>query len=100
MTINPADPPPDVGLTVSEVTAESGAAYTVVEGGLENGAVCYIDRDYVYGSIPDFLVGATYIMTANDDKNSQGSDFLSFMVTGWMLGGCLTGIRSMASLFL
>lgn len=54
-------------------------------GALENDALMYIDRDYVYASIPSstsglFLKGATYILTANEDKFSKDDHFLGFSV--------------------
>ncbi|MBN1997972.1 hypothetical protein JW935_10495 [candidate division KSB1 bacterium] len=41
----------------------------------------YIDRDYVVQSMPDSLQGLLWIRTANDDKNSQGDDFVKFSST-------------------
>jgi len=38
----------------------------------------YVDRDYTVASIPDSLKGLLWIQTANDDKNHQSSDFLTF----------------------
>jgi hypothetical protein len=32
--------------------------------------------------MPEELIGATWIMTANDDKNSVGEDFLRFTLNG------------------
>ncbi len=42
------------------------------------GDVCYIDRDYTIASIPDSLKGLLWIQTANDDKNSDVEEFLTF----------------------
>ena len=58
----------------------SGRSYEVVEDGLLNGALAYIDRGYTYSSVPALLQGATYIKTANDDKGSSNASFLSFEV--------------------
>jgi hypothetical protein len=65
-------------ILVSDVSVVSGEAYTVVENGLEAGALVYIDRDYTFSSIPAFLESATYIRTANNDKSSIGDEFMSF----------------------
>jgi hypothetical protein len=40
----------------------------------------YIDRNDTFIDIPGYLAGQTYIQTANDDKASTGTDFLSFDV--------------------
>ncbi len=42
------------------------------------GDAYYIDRDYTIASIPDSLKGLLWIQTANDDKNSEVDEFLSF----------------------
>ena len=59
---------------------DSGEDYEVVNNGLVDGALAYIDRSYKFTDIPVYLEGATYIKTANDDKGSVGDDFLSFDV--------------------
>ena len=58
----------------------SGKAYEIVENGLQNGALVYIDRSYTYSSVPVSLQGSTYIKTANSDKSSSAVTFLSFDV--------------------
>jgi hypothetical protein len=40
----------------------------------------YIDRGYTYSTVPTWLQGATYIKTANGDKNSSAVSFLTFDV--------------------
>ncbi len=67
-------------LVISNLTVASGKNYEIVEYGLQNGVLVYIDRSYTYSSVPGFLQGATYIKTANDDKGSSGDSFLSFDV--------------------
>ena len=67
-------------LVISNLTAASGKNYEVVENGLQNGAMVYIDRSYTYNSVPALLHGATYIKTANNDKRSSNASFLSFEV--------------------
>ncbi len=42
------------------------------------GDVYYIDRDYTITSVPDSLKGLLWIQTANDDKNKNNEQFLSF----------------------
>jgi hypothetical protein len=80
ITVQSSSPSPSTGsLAVSNVQATSGRAYGV-EQGLKNGVKCYNDRDFVYSEVPSSLVGAAYIKTANDDKMSKGSQFLSFDV--------------------
>ena len=58
----------------------SGEDYEVVDSGLVDGALAYIDRSYTFTDIPAYLEAATYIKTANDDKVSVGDDFLSLDV--------------------
>lgn len=66
--------------TVSNVSAASGRAYQVSENGLTAGAPLYIDRGFAFSAIPEELEGATYILTANDDKSAAGAAFLTFEV--------------------
>jgi hypothetical protein len=65
---------------VSNVVVRSGENYQVVPDGLQEGARVYIDRPYEFTNVPTFLVGQTYIKTANDDKARTDTDFLSFDV--------------------
>jgi hypothetical protein len=44
------------------------------------GDAYYIDRSYLLENIPDSVEGATWIMTANDDKYATLDSFLSFEV--------------------
>jgi hypothetical protein len=67
-------------IVVSNLSVGSGRSYEVVSNGLAVGEVVYIDRGYTYTSVPSSLQGATYIKTANDDKNSTGPSFVTFDV--------------------
>jgi len=66
-------------LVVSGVVAGSGNVY-VVDSSLQVGDLVYSDRVYSFSGVPVSLLGLTYIRTANNDKESQGSSFLSFDV--------------------
>ena len=63
---------------INNLAVASGKPYEVIQNGLSNGALAYIDRTYTFGSIPAFLDGATYIKTANEDSVSSDSAFLRF----------------------
>lgn len=65
---------------VTDIEVASGNPYEVGDGGLDIGVKYYIDRDYVVTAMPEELIGATWIMTANDDKNGAGEEFLKFVV--------------------
>ena len=67
-------------LVVSDMNVTSGTVYEVVYDQLGNGELVYVDRTYIFSSVPGFISGATYIKTSNDDKNSISLDFLSFTV--------------------
>ena len=58
----------------------SGKAYEVIENGLQSGALLYIDRSYIFSSVPSSLEGATYIKTSNDDKTITDDSLISFEV--------------------
>ncbi len=67
-------------IKVTNIKVGSGRQYQVGDGGIKVGTVYYIDRAYVVNTIPKEVDGALWIMTANDDKNSIGEEFLSFTV--------------------
>jgi len=67
-------------LIISNLTVASGQPYEVVDSGLQPGALVYLDRSYTFTNVPTALEGTTYIKTANGDKGSSGSSFLSFDV--------------------
>lgn len=67
-------------LKVTDIRVASGKQYKVGDKGIDVGTTYYIDRAYVVNKIPKELAGSTFIMTANDDKNSTGADFLRFTV--------------------
>ena len=39
-----------------------------ISGGLSNGAKAYLDRSYKFKDVPETLMGATYLMSRNDDS--------------------------------
>jgi hypothetical protein len=55
-------------IEIAELKAASGKPYVVVDGGFAPDGKQYIDRDYTFNYIPEFLKGATLIQTAGDDK--------------------------------
>ncbi|PIR43802.1 hypothetical protein COV24_01000 [candidate division WWE3 bacterium CG10_big_fil_rev_8_21_14_0_10_32_10] len=67
-------------LEVTNVVPLNGQNYTVSKNGLIIGVRPYIDRDYVFGYIPSYLLEKTYIKTANNDKQSTETPFVSFDV--------------------
>jgi hypothetical protein len=76
-----SDPTPPPSISISNLSVASGSAYEVRPGAVAEGEVYYIDRAFELRSeIPAQVEGATYIRTANGDKNhSAGStDFLRF----------------------
>ncbi|MCK4814400.1 hypothetical protein KA005_01410, partial [bacterium] len=54
--------------------------YTVEYDSLSVGQLIYTDRTYTFTSVPASYQGETYIQTANDDKGSTGTSFLTFDV--------------------
>jgi hypothetical protein len=62
---------------ITDVSAASDRTYYVKEG-LVDGNPAYVDRTYEFGNLPGQLIGSAYIMTANDDKLSEGQNFLGF----------------------
>jgi len=51
-----------------------------VWGTLAFGSNVYVDRTYTYTTVPSAYLGLQYLQTANDDKTSTGSGFLSFAI--------------------
>ncbi|MFQ5584571.1 MAG: T9SS type A sorting domain-containing protein, partial [Calditrichia bacterium] len=66
-------------MIISNINVASGRNY-IIENNLQIGEMAYIDRNYTYQNIPSSLNSNDYIRTANDDKLSQGIQFLSFDV--------------------
>jgi hypothetical protein len=48
----------------------SGDTPPVIAGPLAEDAVTFVDRTHQYNEIPAFLVGADYVVVANDDKDN------------------------------
>ena len=65
---------------ITDIKAASKLEYVEGKGGLEVGTKYYIDRDYVVTEMPEEMEGIQWIMTANNDKQSRGKDFLTFKV--------------------
>ena len=68
------------GLTITNLNVGSGLPYEIVNSGSGDGVLVYIDRAYTSSGVPSALNGKTYIKTANDDKTSIGSAFLTFTI--------------------
>ena len=68
-------------LRVEQIRVESGKRYRLVPDGLRVGAPAYIDRDYTYRRVPQELLGATYVMTSNEDDRPSSGAFLRFVVS-------------------
>ena len=67
-------------IKVDNIKVKSGRPYKIGDDGLDIGTVYYIDRTFIVSAMPKEMIGATFIMTANDDKASLGADFLTFTV--------------------
>ena len=67
------------GLTISNLSVNSGAVYEVAPS-LELCQVTSIAGTYTFTGVPEYLQGAVYIKTANGDKGGVGDSFLSFDV--------------------
>ncbi len=68
---------------ISNLTVASGKAYEIVENGLRNEAIVYIEAKYKkikYSTLPTWLEGTTYIKTAYKDADSGDASLLTFDV--------------------
>ena len=68
---------PSSELIISNVNLDN---YRIIQNGLGNGELVYVDRDYTFTDVPEYIQGVAYIKTANDDKSGEGDSFLSFDV--------------------
>jgi len=67
---------------VSGISAASGENYICAQLNDGNpGDEYYIDRNYTLSTVPSYLDGTAWIMTANDDKQETTNSFLSFNTT-------------------
>lgn len=62
-----------------DIKVGSGRSCQPVRG-LKSGERLYNDRPYTFTKVPEALADDVFIMTANDDAESQGDRFLSFSV--------------------
>ncbi|MFC1504434.1 hypothetical protein ACFL6D_03365 [Spirochaetota bacterium] len=64
---------------ISDFKVASEAEYELTR--LEEKSTVYIDRDYIFTSIPESLIGKRFIMTANNDRDFTDEEVLvSFIV--------------------
>jgi len=67
------------GLSViRDVRVKNGRRYEVRAGVVRPGELIFTDRSYRFRSVPEELVGADMIRTANNDEGAQGTDWLQF----------------------
>ena len=64
---------------INNVQVATGKPYAVAT--LQEGVTQYIDRSYTITSVPEPLAGASFIQTANDDKNSPSNPLLTFTLS-------------------
>jgi len=63
---------------ITQVSASSGKLYNVAK--LSEGAQIYSDRAFKATSVPSYLMGASFVQTAMDDKKEEGSfELVTFM---------------------
>ena len=67
---------------VYDIRSESRRRHVFDPRGLRVGQPLYIDRSYRFISVPENLVDAGVVRTANADSGSRGKDFLRFWITG------------------
>lgn len=74
------DLPPLSAVSVSKIKAASGSKYLAAT--LQRGGLAYTNRDYSFTGLPESLVGARFIQTANSDGDvgSTGDRFLTFQL--------------------
>lgn len=63
---------------ITQVSTANGKTYPVAK--LNAGVKQYADRTYTITSVPVYLQGASFIQTANTDKNNTQTDFLSAFI--------------------
>jgi len=63
---------------ITQVSAKSGLEYKVAK--LDSGIHQYTDRDYIITSAPSYLIGASLIQTAMNDKKTISESFLTFFL--------------------
>ncbi len=56
---------------VAERNSSVTAAVQIADDPLDEGALCFVDRTHIYVEIPEALIGAEYVMTANDNKGQS-----------------------------
>jgi len=52
--------------------------FRLVKFGLKKGAQAYQDRNYVFSEIPEHLLGASFLMTRNNDKRTRDSKHIVY----------------------
>ncbi len=60
---------------IRNIRCIAGSGYELVEDGLQEGADAYIDSDATYTGVPEELVGADYVKTANVDNINAGVQY-------------------------
>ncbi len=63
-------------LIINNITNANGGSY--VQDTLSSGKLQYIDRNFIFTSVPSSYTDMQYIRTANDDKTFIGDSFLGF----------------------
>ena len=63
---------------IRHLKVRSNGRYQTLSGGVEPGELVYTDRAYRLKSIPEALLGAELLQTANGDDGSRGNDWLTF----------------------
>ena len=80
----PSNSSPAPSVNTNPTPASVTVSYTnpgdYVWGTLATGQTVYIDRNYTYTNIPSEYEGFEVLETANDDKSSAGSSFISFEI--------------------
>lgn len=56
---------------ITAVAVRGGDGGAIAPTGLDEGVLAYVDRAHVLVNIPNYLKGADYVMTDNDDRDNR-----------------------------
>ncbi|MEE2614947.1 MAG: PVC-type heme-binding CxxCH protein [Verrucomicrobiota bacterium] len=68
---------PEAPTNVVQLNKQETQRMVQITGGLSEGAKVYLDRPYKFKDVPETLMGATFLMSRNDDSGSRGDKIVN-----------------------